>query len=348
MNRYQNKCDLTNRFSDLGCNNQCGGSCGCGCVPPVPDDCPEVTVSVGRTITGAPGSNAVVLNSGTEENVILDFIIPQGPTGPQGPQGPQGVPGLTGATGEQGETGPTGPQGLQGIPGVQGVTGPTGPQGLQGIQGPTGPTGPQGLQGIQGATGATGPIGPIGPIGPQGLQGIQGPTGATGPIGPTGPTGPQGVQGEIGPTGPIGPQGVAAALAYGGIYDDTAETLALTPGTVTTVPLTIALPAENVTTGVNLITVNETGVYQIDYRVSGVADVAGDYTVSLIDNGTEITGTDVTKTLSVGQNADFGGSYITNLSAGDVISLGIESAATGTQFSLNEGTNASIVIRQLS
>ena len=93
------------------------------------------TITVGSTTTGEPGTNAQVTNSGTSENVILNFTIPRGETGATGPIGPQGLQGETGATG------PTGPQGLQG---ETGATGPTGPQGLQGETGATGPTGPTG------------------------------------------------------------------------------------------------------------------------------------------------------------------------------------------------------------
>lgn len=75
------------------------------------------TITVGSTTTGEPGTNAQVTNSGTTENVILNFTIPRGATGPTGPQGLQG---------ETGATGPTGPQGLQGEIGATGPTGPTG------------------------------------------------------------------------------------------------------------------------------------------------------------------------------------------------------------------------------
>ena len=97
------------------------------------------TISVGTTTQGLPGSSASVVNVGTSENAILNFVIPAGPTGPTGPQG------ATGETGSQGPTGPTGPQGATGETGAQGPTGPTGPQGATGetgAQGPTGPTGP--------------------------------------------------------------------------------------------------------------------------------------------------------------------------------------------------------------
>ncbi len=339
MNRYQNSCNYSNRFSDLGCNDQT--CCGCDCTPQTPNPCPEVSVNVGRTITGAPGSNAFVSNRGTEQNVILDFIIPQGPTGPQGAQGPQGVPGLTGATGAQGEMGPIGPQGLigpsgpQGIQGEVGPTGPTGPQGIAGAVGPIGPTGPQGLQGIQGEVGPTGPTGP---------QGIAGAVGATGP---TGPQGLQGVQGLIGPTGPTGPQGITPTFAYGGILDNTSETLTLTSGVNSGIPLTVALPSDNVSVGTSLLTINESGAYLIEYRVSGTADTAGDYTVSITNNGTTVSGSEITKTLAAGEEADFIGTFVANLVAGDNVALAIQNTLDGT-FTLSDGTNASLIIRQLS
>lgn len=60
------------------------------------------TVTVGSTVTTAPGADAAVTSSGTPQNVTLNFSIPRGETGP------------TGATGSQGAIGPTGPQGPMG------------------------------------------------------------------------------------------------------------------------------------------------------------------------------------------------------------------------------------------
>ena len=82
------------------------------------------TITIGQTTTGAAGTNASVTNSGTAENVVLNFTIPRGntgDTGPIGPQGPQGPQGLQGNTGAAGETGPTGPTGPQGPPGTSAV-----------------------------------------------------------------------------------------------------------------------------------------------------------------------------------------------------------------------------------
>lgn len=51
------------------------------------------TIQVGSVITGEAGSQASVVNSGTENAAVLNFTIPRGDTGPQGIQGEQGQPG---------------------------------------------------------------------------------------------------------------------------------------------------------------------------------------------------------------------------------------------------------------
>lgn len=94
------------------------------------------TIAVGTTTTTDPGTNANVINSGTPENVILDFTIPQGPTGPTGP---------TGSTGPAGET-PTLTIGTvtTGDPGTEASASITGtpPNYILNLTIPQGPTGP--------------------------------------------------------------------------------------------------------------------------------------------------------------------------------------------------------------
>jgi hypothetical protein len=48
------------------------------------------TIAMGTTTTGAPGTNAAVVNSGTSSAAVFDFTIPRGDVGPQGPQGDPG------------------------------------------------------------------------------------------------------------------------------------------------------------------------------------------------------------------------------------------------------------------
>lgn len=54
------------------------------------------TVSVGTTITGNPGTNANVTNSGTSLNAVLNFTIPRGADGTNGTNGTNAE--ITGAT----------------------------------------------------------------------------------------------------------------------------------------------------------------------------------------------------------------------------------------------------------
>ena len=92
----------------------------------------SATVSIGNVATGEPGSSAQVINTGSPQSAIFDFVIPQGATGPAGATGPTGPAGAPGATGAAGPAGPTGPTGATGPAGSTGPTGPTGPAGAAG------------------------------------------------------------------------------------------------------------------------------------------------------------------------------------------------------------------------
>lgn len=143
---------------------------------------PAGTIEVGTVTTGEAGSQASIVNVGTDEHAVLDFTIPKGD---------------------------------QGIQGIQGIQGEQGPKGDTGLQGPQGEQGPQGPKGDRGENGSQGPQGPTGPAGLQGPQGPKGDRGNQGPQGPTGPTGPQGPQGPKGDTGNQGPAGTAASISIG-------------------------------------------------------------------------------------------------------------------------------------
>ena len=109
-----------------------------------------VSVDVGETLTGEPGTNAEVENTGTAQNVVLKFTIPRGE------KGERGEPGATGAKGDPGEPGERGPAGERGPEGPQGERGPEGPQGAEGPRGEQGPAGERGEQGPAGQKGDPG------------------------------------------------------------------------------------------------------------------------------------------------------------------------------------------------
>ena len=111
------------------------------------------TIKVGKVETIEPTLPAEVINTGTADDVILDFKIPKGDKGEEGEMGPQGLPGEIGRTehiaidetetlepGEEAQVMDTFedwvhhltfqiPKGEQGIQGPRGIQGPAGPPG---------------------------------------------------------------------------------------------------------------------------------------------------------------------------------------------------------------------------
>lgn len=207
-----------------------------------------VTVDVGSTVTGEPGSEASVTNSGTQQNVVLNFSIPRGATGAQGPKGDNGA---DGAPGEQGPKGDPGPAGADGEPGPAGADGKAATIRVGSVTAsepgsspqvtnvgnenaavfnfvlPRGEAGPQGPAGNDGQDGAQGPQGDPGPAGADGEPGAAATiivgsttTGAAGTQASVSNSGteyaavlnftiPRGAQGPQGPAGEDGAQGPA-------------------------------------------------------------------------------------------------------------------------------------------
>ncbi len=221
----------------------------------------------------------------------------------------------------------------------------------RGVRGPRGFTGPQGIMGPPGNQGATGATGAAGPQGPQGIQGLQGLTGATGPIGPTGAAGPvgaTGATGATGPTGAIGPAGTTDLNAYGGVYNTTPQTLNLTLGGTTQLPLPSAMPLKNVTnTPVNSLTVGATGVYEINYFSNVSAALGTTVTMSVRRNGTAIPQATISRALSVGVSSLYSGSIIISLTAGDVIDMAL-SALLAVGITLGDGVNTTLTVKQIN
>ncbi len=155
-----------------------------------------LSIEIGDVSFVPEEKDAKIINSGSENDLVLDFFIPYGPTGPKGEQGIQG---------------PTGPVGLKGDKGEKGNDGTSvtilgnyktyeelvnnHPNGNPGnsylvdtdlyvwseetkkwinvgtIKGPKGDTGPEGPKGETGKTGPKGDVGPTGEKGPKGDPG---------------------------------------------------------------------------------------------------------------------------------------------------------------------------------
>ena len=146
----------------------------------------STTIQIGKTETGAPGTEAEVTNSGTATDAVLDFVIPAGMKGDKGDTGAAGAKGEPGPAGAKGDTGAKGDPGAKGDTGAKGdaatvtigtvTTGEPGtkaavtnsgtatdavlnfviPAGASGAKGDTGAKGDPGADGAKGDTGAKG------------------------------------------------------------------------------------------------------------------------------------------------------------------------------------------------
>ena len=194
------------------------------------------------------------------------------------------------------------------------IRGPVGPTGATGARGPIGPQGPVGPIGPTGATGATGPIGPQGPVGPTGATGATGATGPVGPIGPIGPQGPVGPTGATGATGPVGPQGPAGTndSIYAVLNGTTADAGASIPLTLGTSTIDSSMSVSD-----NAINITEDGVYLVSYFADGSV-TADDFSISLYQNGSALTGETITVT---GTDGAVSKTILVNASAGDTLSI---------------------------
>src|SRR5690606_38519846 len=85
----------------------------------------------------------------------------------------------------------------------------------------------------------------------------------------TGPTGPQGLTGPTGPTGPQGPTGPISGLDILAVTID--ETQDFTDGIIQVVEFDTVIysnTANTYNTGTHELTINQTGIYRIEYTVS--------------------------------------------------------------------------------
>lgn len=103
---------------------------------------PANELTVGTVTTGAPGSSAAVVITGTSPDQTINFTIPRGNTGADATVAvgttTTGAPGSSASVTNVGTAGaaifdftvPQGPQGIQGIQGIQGPIGATGATGI--------------------------------------------------------------------------------------------------------------------------------------------------------------------------------------------------------------------------
>ena len=225
---------------------------------PKGDTGPANSLTIGTVTTGAPGSTAVAVITGTAPSQVISFTIPRGDVGQQGAQGPAGA---SGASGSVGATGPAGPPNsltigsvvtlAAGSSAVATITG-TSPNQVLSLSIPRGDAGASGSDGATGSVGATGPAGPansltIGTV-TTGVTAAATITGTApnqtlslvlpkGDKGDTGDTGGVGATGSVGATGPAGP---ANSLSIGTVTTGTTASATIT-GTAPSQTLSLVL-----------------------------------------------------------------------------------------------------------
>jgi len=167
-----------------------------GAVGPTGD---AATIAIDSTVTGDPGTDALVENLGDANNALIRVTVPRGDTGPVGATGATGAAGqaanLRGSVADYASLPTTGladgdayvaeDTGLLFV--FDGTSFPAEGDGVPFV-GPRGDTGPTGPAGADGADGSDGAVGPTGPAGADGADGSDGATGATGPQGEPGTT----------------------------------------------------------------------------------------------------------------------------------------------------------------
>lgn len=223
------------------------------------------------------------------------------------------------------------------------IIGPTGPQGE------IGPTGPQGEKGEQGDIGLKGEQGPQGPQGMQGIQGPPGEKGDKGDTGEKGETGPQGPRGDIGPQGPTGVKGDTGGIgAYAEKYTNTRQTKEFQANTETLIELDKSGPSLNASyTPDNSITIDELGVYKIDYLVTVEPLTDTLLTIGVNCNGALIEGSDISGDGTADYFTELSGTVICELVPDDILILTLKTDRTAN-LSFNGSTNAKLSIIKLN
>lgn len=195
---------------------------------------------------------------------------------------------------------------------------------------------------MNGATGATGPAGPEGAAGATGATGPAGAAGATGPTGAAGATGAAGLTGATGATGPAN-----GLNAYGGLYSTAPQTLNLTVGGATQIPLSTAGPVKEATyVPANSIVVANPGTYEINYSTTLTAAVATTITLAVRVNGVNVPSATISRVLAVGTSSLFSGSTIITLTAGSAVDMAL-SALLAVGITLGSGVNATLTVKKL-
>ena len=131
------------------------------------------------------------------------------------------------------------------------------------------------------------------------------------------------------------------------MYSTAPQTLNLTLGGTTQIPLATAGPVKNATyVPANTIVVANAGTYEINYSTTLTAAVATTITFAVRVNGTNVPSATITRALAVGTSSLFSGSTIITLNATSTVDLAL-SALLAVGVTLGSGVNATLTVKLL-
>ena len=215
----------------------------------------------------------------------------------------------------------------------------------------------------------------LNPIGQRGPKGDIGPTGPTGPAGANGQSETLTIRnttttnsgsnakvidtyinknhildfeipkGDIGPTGPTGPN---PRSFYAHKFSDVGNTINLTEA----ISERIELNRTNFSDGINtneedIMIINTTGIYKIEYFFSGSSTVETALTVFVGNTDEAIDGSEISKDVTINTDTDFHGTLLARLEENDVVSLNIV-AKKDTVVTPAPDTNAYLLINRIA
>lgn len=283
-------------------------------------DAGPATISVGITETALETEEALVTNSGTNQDVILNFKIPKGLTGSVGPMGPKGD---KGDVGEKGDAGPIGP------------IGPTGPKGDKGDIGPRGLPGEIGISEHISIDETT-------TVDPTEEAAVQ--DEFDGRIHHLSFFIPKGEKGEQGEQGTTGPPGASQVVAYGERYLNTNESKAFTKDVDNTITFNETGPGFNTAYDtLNVIDIKEEGFYLVNYHFGGISTVSTTLLISVKNNGITEPASNIKSSWQNNLSYSISHTFIGSFHENDIITLAIRPDAN-TTITFDDTTNASLSV----
>ena len=322
------------------------------------------TIRVGSTETVESSEPALVINTGTKEDVILNFKIPKGDKGDKGEQGIQGMQGPKGEQGDKGDIGLKGDKGEKGEPGPTTIrvgsteTVESSEPALVINAGTKDdiilnfkiPKGDKGDKGDSGPRGLPGEIGRTEHIAIDETETLE--PGEPAQVMDTFENWvhhlsfliPKGEKGDLGPVGPQGPTGQSFVSSYGIRYSMTDTQLNLPQATDTVIPL----PEKGISFFTeypddNSIKIKESGVYLVSYLLCAATNEECSITMSVRANDILQPATSATSEFQAQLINNISGSTIISLQTNDLITLNVKSSKN-VDMKFNGSTNAMLSI----